>query len=239
LDAGLIVAAVAVMAAAAGQAITAIGFSLVAVPFVSIAVGPAAAVPTINLLAAGLNVVMLTHERRHADWRAALRLFIPAAIVIPIVGVLIKRLDADVLSIINGVAILSATALLATGWRAPRLRGRRGAVLAGATSGAMNVATSVGGPPVAMYAINAEWPAATYRPTVQAYFFAINVVSFAVRGVPHVKHASLFPAFGVAMLIGWIGGSRVARRIDDHMVRNLLLVVAAFGGTVAVLRGVF
>jgi uncharacterized membrane protein YfcA len=233
-----VLAVVAVAAAAAGQAITAIGFSLVAVPFVSIAVGPAAAVPTMNLLAGGLNLVMLTHERRHADWRRALQLFIPAAVAIPVVGLLIQQLNADALSIINGVAIIGATALLATGWRAPSLRGRRGAVLAGAVSGGMNVATSVGGPPVAMYAINAEWPAASYRPTVQAYFFAINIVSFAVRGIPHVKHASLFPAFGVAMLVGWIAGSRVARRVDDHVVRNLLLLIAAVGGLVAILRGI-
>jgi hypothetical protein len=90
-----------------------------------------------------------------------------------------------------------------------------------------------------MYAINAEWPAISYRPTAQAYFLAINVVSFAVRGVPHVKHASLFPAFGVAMLLGWIGGSRIVRRVDDHSVRNLLLVIAAVGGVVAFLRGLF
>jgi uncharacterized membrane protein YfcA len=234
-----LLAVVAVFAAAAGQAITAIGFSLVAVPFVSIAVGPAAAVPTMNLLAGGLNLVMLTHERRHADWRRALQLFVPAAIVIPIVGLLIKRLNTDALSIVNGVAILAATAQLATGWRATSLRGRRGAVLAGGVSGAMNVATSVGGPPVAMYAINAEWPAVSYRPTVQAYFLAINVVSFAVRGIPHVRHASLFPAFAVAMLIGWIAGSRVARRVDDHVVRNLLLLIAAAGGAVALVRGIF
>jgi uncharacterized protein len=90
-----------------------------------------------------------------------------------------------------------------------------------------------------MYAINAEWPTVSYGPTVQAYFFAINIVSFAVRGVPHVKHASLFPAFGVAMLIGWIAGTRVARRVDDQFVRNLLLVIAAVGGVVAVARGIF
>ncbi|HVV36648.1 MAG TPA: sulfite exporter TauE/SafE family protein [Acidimicrobiales bacterium] len=230
-------AVIAVFAAAAGQAVTAIGFSLVAVPFVSLAVGPAAAVPTMNLLAGGLNIVMLLHERQHVDWRAALRLFVPAAIVIPIVGVLIKRLNTDALSVINGVAILGATALLATGWRAPRLRGRRGAALAGATSGAMNVATSVGGPPIAMYAVNAEWPAQMYRPTVQAYFLAINILSFAVRGLPHVKHASLFPALALVTALGWASGSRVARRVDDHVVRNALLVVAAIGGAVAVLRG--
>jgi hypothetical protein len=215
------------------------GFSLLAVPFVSIAAGPAAAVPTLNLLAGGLNVVMLIHERGHARWRDALRLFIPAAVVIPFVGYAVKRLDTGTLSIINGVSILIATVLLATGLRARSLRGRRGAVIAGAASGAMNVATSVGGPPAAMYAINAEWPAASYRPTLQAYFLGINLISFAVRGVPRLHHPSLILELAVATAVGWIVGSRIAKRVDDHIVRNLLLVAAAAGGIAAILRGVF
>jgi uncharacterized membrane protein YfcA len=219
--------------------VTAIGFSLVAVPFVSIATGPAAAVPTMNLIAGGLNLIMLISEREHARWRDALRLFIPAAIVIPFVGLAIKRLPTDALSIINGVAIIAATALLATGARAHSLKGRRGAVLAGATSGAMNVATSVGGPPVAMYAINAEWPAKNYRPTLQAYFLGINIVSFAVRGVPHLHHSGLLFEMAAATLVGWLVGRHFARQVDDVFVRKLLLTTAAAGGIVAIVRGVF
>jgi uncharacterized membrane protein YfcA len=209
------------------------------VPFISIAVGPAAAVPTINLLAGGLNAVMLYAERDQTRWRDVALLLVPAAITIPIVGVLIKRLDTETLSVINGVAILLGAAFLAKGFRVRSLRGRRGALLAGALSGAGNVATSVGGPPVAMYAVNAEWPAAAYRPTVQAFFLGINVMSVAVRGWPRLDHPALLPIFAVAMLLGWLVGARAARRIDDHVVRNLLLVVAAVGGLVAVVRGLF
>lgn len=223
--------------AAGGQAITAIGFSLVAVPFVSIATGPAAAVPTINLIAGGLNLVMLISERDHARWRDAVRLFIPAAIVIPFVGYAIKRLPTDGLSVINGVAILAATALLATGARAHSLKGRRGAVIAGATSGAMNVATSVGGPPAAMYAINAEWPAASYRPTLQAYFLGINIVSVLTRGAPHLHHPALFVEMAAATATGWLVGRRFAQRLDDGLVRKLVLFTAAIGGVVAIVRG--
>jgi hypothetical protein len=212
---------------------------LVAVPFVSIATGPAAAVPTINLVAGGLNLIMLISEREHARWRDALRLFIPAAIVIPFVGYAIKQLPTDALSIINGAAILAATALLATGARAHSLKGRRGAVLAGATSGAMNVATSVGGPPVAMYAINAEWPAKNYRPTLQAYFLGINIISFAVRGVPRLHHPALLAEMAAASVVGWLVGRHYARRVDDRFVRNLLLRTAAIGGGVAIVRGIF
>ena len=208
-------------------------------PFVSIAVGPDAAVPTINLVAGVLNLIMLISEREHAMWRDALRLFIPAAIVIPIVGYGIEKLPTDTLSIINGATILVTIGLLATGARAHSLKGRRGAVLAGAISGAGNVATSVGGPTVAMYAINAEWPAKNYRPTLQAYFLGINIVSFAVRGVPDLDHPALLVALVVTTLIGWVIGRHYAKRLDDVFVRNLLFLTAAVGGVVAIARGVF
>lgn len=208
-------------------------------PFVSFATGPAAAVPTINLVAATLNIVMLVHERAGVRWRDALGLFVPAAIVIPAVGVAVDTLPTDALSILNGVTILIATALLATGARAHSLRGRRGAVLAGVSSGAMNVATSVGGPPAAMYAVNAEWPAASIRPTLQAYFLGINVVSFAARGVPHLDNPALVVQMVVATGLGWLLGQRVARRVDDGVVRTVLLSVAAGGGVMALVRGAF
>lgn len=210
-----------------------------AVPFVSFATGPAAAVPTINLVAASLNIAMLLDERHGVRWRDALRLFIPAAIVIPVVGLLVNRLPTNALSIINGVTILGGTALLATGARAHSLKGKRGAVLAGAASGALNVATSVGGPPAAMYAINADWPAASYRPTLQAYFLGINLVSFAVRGVPQLERPGLLLQMLVATALGWLIGQRVAKRVDDRFVRNLLLLIAAVGGVVALVRGAF
>ncbi len=192
-----------------------------------------------NLVAGSLNIVMLVHERDGIRWRDAVRLFVPAAVAIPIVGLVVNQLPTDALSIINGVTILAGTALLATGARAHSLKGKRGAVLAGATSGALNVATSVGGPPAAMYAVNAGWPAASYRPTLQAYFLGINLLSFAVRGVPQLDHPSLLLELFAATGVGWVIGQRIAKRVDDRFVRNLLLSIAAVGGVVALIRGAF
>lgn len=232
----VLVAIVAVALAAAGQAVTAIGFSLVAVPFVTLAVGPAAAVPTINLLAGGLNFVMLMHERDHADWRNALRLLVPATIAIPFAAYGVRRLDVDALSVLNGASILIFTGLLATGLRSQRLRGRRGAVIAGALSGATNVATGVGGPVVAMYAVNAEWEPRTFRPTMQAFFLGINIVSLAARGWPDLEVTTV-SGMAIATVLGWLVGSRIARRVDDTTVRNAMLITAAVGGAVALVRG--
>ena len=225
--------------AAGGQAIAGLGFSLIAVPFVSIATGPAAAVPTINLVAAALNVMMLLHERRGVLWRDALRLFLPAAIAIPLAAHGVNQLPTNALSLLNGVTILAGTALLATGARAHSLKGKRGAVLAGAASGALNVATSVGGPPAAMYAINADWPSVNYRPTLQAYFLGINIVSFIARGAPQLEHPGLLTQMLLATGVGWFVGQRVAQQLDEHRVRTLLLSMAAVGGLVALIRGAF
>jgi uncharacterized membrane protein YfcA len=229
---------IAVAVAAGGQAVTAIGFSLIAVPFVTVAIGAAAAVPTVNLLAGGLNIVMLNHERRDVRWRDALNLFIPAAIVIPFVAIAIRHLSGDALSIIAGVMIVASCAILASGLRAPSLAGRRGAVVAGALSGAGNVATGVGGPFAAMYAINADWPAKAYRPTMQAYFLGINIVSVTSRGLPSADRPGLLTAMVVSGGVGWAIGRRVAASVDHELVRNLTLVVATAGGIVAIVRGI-
>jgi uncharacterized membrane protein YfcA len=227
----------AVAIAAAAQAVTAVGFSLIAVPFVSLATGVAAGVPTVNVLAAGLNIVMLHAERHGTRWRDALWLFVPAAVVIPFVAYGIRRLSPDTLSVITGSVILVAAALLATGVRAPSLRRRRGAMIGGALSGGMNVAAGVGGPPAAMYAINADWPAAAYRPTLQAYFLGINIVSAASRGFAHFADAKLFVALAAAIPLGWLVGRQLTTSVDDKAVRNLTLAFAAVGGVVAVARG--
>ncbi len=230
---------VAVAVAAAAQAVGGLGFSLLAIPFLTLSTGVEAAVPTINLLAGGLNAVMLAAERAHARWRDAALLLIPAAVVAPIVGYYIRRLPTDTLSIVMGVLVLASAVILATGARAHSLRGRRGALIAGGLSGGMNVAGGVGGPPVAMYGVNADWPARSFRPTLQANFLGLNIISVTVRGFPSLSDPWEIPRLAAAALAGWLIGQHYAKSIDDNIVRNFVLGMAGVGGMVAIIRGIF
>lgn len=193
----------------------------------------------INLMAGCLNIGMLYAERQHARWRDAAALLIPAAIVIPIVGFLIRGLSTDSLSVLVGAGILLSALLMGLGARAPALRGRGGAVFAGGVSGAMNVASSVGGPPAAMYAINAEWPPESFRPTLQLHFLGMNILSLAVRVFPSGADFGAMAAMAPAIALGWFAGSRVASRVNHDAVKKLTLLVAAAGGAAALLRGLF
>jgi len=227
----LALAAVAVAVAAAGQAITGVGFSLVCVPFLTIFVGPVFAVRTANLLASGLNVVMLASERGSTRWRDALRLFVPAAITVPLVGFGVRRMSTSMLGALSGAMIILAVIVLASGVRVQRLRGRAGAVIAGGVSGAMNVTAAVGGPAAAMYGVNAGWPHRELRPTLQAYFVGLNLISLAVLGLPPLR-----PVLVLAALVGWIVGNRFAGRVSDGAARRATLAMAAAGGLAAVIR---
>jgi hypothetical protein len=89
----------------------------------------------------------------------------------------------------------------------------------------------IGGPPVAMFAVNAEWPAVRMRPTLQAYFLGLNVVALAALGLPHATGAPW-----IGLVVGWALGRVALARLPDRASRPLILAIAALGGVLAILR---
>ena len=234
--------ALAVVAAVAGvvtQAVTGFGFSLVCAPFLVVTFGPVDGVRLVNILALTVNVVLLAREHHGTRVPDAVRLLIPAALVAPLAAWVVRHADEDVLTIVAGVLVLLAAAALATGARWRALRGTGGVVVAGGVSAAMNVASGVGGPAVAMYALNAGWPPTEMRPTLQLYFLGLNVISIAALGPPDGVGAGSMVGLLGGVLVGFVLGGPLARRADAAAVRRTALLVAAAGGAVAIARGLF
>ena len=221
-------APLAVGAGAAAQAITGIGFSLVCAPFLVAAEGGREGVRLAILLSTLLNAVMVTRERRHVRPSLVALLLVPAALATPVFAVVVRQLPETVLGAVAGGVILLAVAALAAGLRARRAEGRGGAVVAGVVSAAMNVASGVGGPPVALYAVNAGWPPRTARASLQAYFLCLNLVALLGLGLP-----SLRPGLFAAMAVGWAVGTLVDRMVPDAWATAAVLTIAGIGGVVA------
>lgn len=226
-----------VAAGAASQAVTGFGFSMVAGPSLIVALTPLPGVRLVNVLSSVVNVVLLVREWRAASPRAAAGILTPAIVAIPFVAIVAKHADRDVLSAVAGLVIIASAGVLAKGVVIHSLRGRAGMVLAGAVGGAGNVLSGVGGPAVAMYAVNAGWPARMTRPTLQLFFLGINAVTLLSLGLPDVSGLQLL-GLAVTILVGFEVGTAFARRIDDAAVRRLVLTMAIAGGLAAVLRGV-
>lgn len=231
-------AAAAVAVGAAAQAVTGFGFSLVCAPLLTLALGAADGVRLVNVLAVAVNLLVLSREWRRVAVARVPALLVPAVAAAAVVGPLAHGASAGALDVSAGALVLAAVAVLGTGVRVHRLRGRVGAVLAGAVGGAMNIVGGVGGPALAGYATNADWPPGQVRATLAAGFLGINVVSVAVRGV-----GPLGVGFGVALVAvlaaGFAAGAVVAARLGDTSVRRSTLLLAAAGGAAAMARGLW
>lgn len=223
-------AVLAVAAGAVAQAVTGLGFALVCTPFLAALLGPVDGVRTSLLLSCVLNTAMLARTGRAALPREAALIAVPGVLVTPLVAWAIHDADTDLLAVLTGVATLVAAGTLAAGVRVERARGRVGAIGAGLVSGATNAVAGIGGPPVALYAVNAGWPANRARPTMQTVFLVTSAAALLSRGF-----APFRPALLAGLAAGWLVGLGLAHRVDERIALRLTLAVAGLGGLVALL----
>lgn len=225
----VVLAGLAVAAGAVAQAVTGLGFSLVSAPLLIALEGPRDGVRLNLVLSAIINVVLLAPQRRSVRRRDTLRLLVPAAIATPLTAWATGGADTDVLLVAAGVlTIASAIALLAGGrtWR------RSSATVAGAISGVMNTVAGIGGPVVALHALNEDWPAVERKATFQLYFLLLNAAGILALGPRWPS-----PVLLAALAAGWLAGRRVAPLVSERTARAATLAVAAAGGAVALARG--
>jgi uncharacterized membrane protein YfcA len=228
-----VVAVLGVLFGAVAQAVTGFGFSLVTAPLLVAAYGAPEGVQVNVVLAVGLNLLLLVSGRRHVDARAAGRLLVPAVVATVVVGRLIRGSDNDAVTVVAGLLCLVGVGAVARGRTLRRLTGATGTVVVGALSGAMNVAAGIGGPPVVLFGTTAGWTPQVARPTLQLFFLGINAVALATLGLPDEITGWMVAAVVVGLAVGQVA----ARRLREDQIRAAVLVTAAAGSLLAVVRG--
>lgn len=227
--------ALAVLVGAVAQSVSGIGFVLVCGPLLVAALGPDDGVRLALVLSLLVNLAVLARTGREAELRTAALLLVPAALVTPVAALVLRSAPDRLAAAVAGACAVLGAAALAAGLRWRSARGRVGAVLAGSVSAAMNVAAGIGGPAIALYARNAEWPSTSMRSTAQVYFLGLNVVTLASLGLPHVG-GGLLAGCLVALAVGLPLGAVIARRLPEPTARRSTLSLAALGGVVVLVR---
>jgi uncharacterized membrane protein YfcA len=225
--------AVALLGVATGglaQSVTGLGFALVAAPGLIALLGPREGVALVVLLGTFVSALALLGQWRLVRVRDGASLLVPTLLATPLVAVIVRGLDTRVLAAAAGVGVLLGVAALWRGVRWRRLVSVPGAIGTGIVSALLNVVGGVGGPPVALYASNADWPAEQTRSTLQAFFLVQGIATIAVVGVSLPT-----PAMVVALLAGTVTGIWLAPRMPAAAARHAVLAVAAFGGVALIL----
>jgi len=216
--------AVIIAFAAAVQSVSGFGFSLLAVPLLSLAIDPKVAVVLTSVSGLPLMLSIAFSERRKVVGRIVAVFTVAAFAGMPLGLWILGWVDARVLEGSIAVVVIVLTVLLARGFSvADRSRFD---VAAGLVSGILATSTSTNGPPI-VFALQAKGLApAEFRGTLSMTFVfqgLVAVAAFAIAGRLDVTIGRLVLIGLPGLAAGYLAGAGVRSRIDPQRFRALVL----------------
>ncbi|MBO0680738.1 sulfite exporter TauE/SafE family protein [Mycolicibacterium sp. S2-37] len=230
------VIAAAVLLASCMQASIGFGMGMLAAPIVAI-VEPALIPATLIMLATMVTLLVVLREHQEIDiggtgWALVGR--VPGTVA---GALLLAVLPEQALALVLAGVVLFGVVLTSTGWvPAPH---RRNLVVAGAASGVLGTATSIGGPPMALV-----WQGVTgarLRGTMNGFFLIGSVLSVAVLAITGAVGAHTFRYFGMLLpvcIAGYLLSRLLNRVLDRDRQRWLAIGVSAVGAVALIARQV-
>jgi uncharacterized membrane protein YfcA len=216
------------------QASTGFGLGMLAAPVIAM-VEPALLPATLILLALLVTVLVTARERQHLDLRGtgwALVGRIPGSFL----GAwLVALLSREGLAWVVVTVVLAGLLLAARGW-APRPV-RTNLIVAGAASGIMGTATSIGGPPMALVWQGHDGP--RMRGTMSAFFMVGSTISMAMLWIAGAVTAEMLALalWMVPAVVGGFAASRfVNRLLNPRRLKALAIGASALGSVLLVVQ---
>lgn len=228
------VVTVVVASGAALQAVLGFGLGLIAAPVLAL-VDPDLVPGPLLFVMVPLTVLVARRERGSLDLRG-IRWALVGRVPGTIAGtVAVATLPERGLAVLLGSVVLLAVVLSVAGWHIQPTSGTL--LAAGAASGFMGTATSIGGPPMAMVYQRRTGP--ELRATLAAYFVLAAGFSLLVLGV-----AGEFDRQGVSlglwllpgMLAGYAVSGPLGAVLDRGRTRPAVLMASAISAIVLIAR---
>lgn len=215
---------------------TGFGAGLILVPALSLLAGSRTAVPLAVLLDLAVGVQLVPAALRQADLHRVGWLGAGAAFTIPLGGIALATIDAQLLRRAIGALVLTFVALLATGWRYHKTPGRWLTVTVGAVGGLLTGSAGVGGPPIILFFVARGRQASEIRASLICFLAISQAVAFTTHAFKGLIDASVLGG-GLLLILPFLLGARIGSglfgRVDERWFRRalwlllLLLALAA------------
>ncbi len=220
------------------QRITGVGFALVAAPFITLLLGALDGVVIVNLFGSLTSLIFLFQVWRDVEYRKILTLLIPALICAVPGAIVVAFAPPDLLAVVVGGAVVVALTASLFARPSDAYSGFASRIVAGGTSGFMNVTAGVGGPAMTIYAVVSRWPQEQFSKSLQFYFFVLGIGSLLMKR--HIPDISVWHwvACGVGMVLGAVLGRILAQRVKPQHARWAVIGLAYLGGASLLGRGI-
>ncbi len=223
--------------AALWHAMTGFGFALVAVPLLSVLVGPRSAVVTVVLISLVLYLGAWTRTGEHVDPVLVRRTVGYTLLGLPLGAVALVSLGERLLLVLVGTVTAVLAGLLVFRRQRTDTPPARHFVAACISSGALLSSTGMNGPPLVLSYQRLGLSPDGFRANLQASFALqqlFAVVVFAVSGQLTLEVAQLVLVGVPALALGWWVGNGVFKRMlaGQHAA---LVSIALFGASATAL----
>lgn len=205
------------------QGITGFGFSLLAIPVMSLFILPQELMPISLLFSMIINLYVLFHSKQKGSWVKIKWIFLSAIITIPFGTYLLLILSADQLRFFMGIFIFIIGILFLFGFKKTIKREREMMIPIGLISGLLNGAITMSGPPVILFLVNQNRSKLEFRSHLSLYFLLVNLVTLPVylyHGL-FTSHTVITTAiFLPSLLIGVFLGGWLSHKLPDEIFRK-------------------
>ena len=229
-----LIAAVTIVAAVI-QRVTGLAFVLVLIGPIVLFYGPLEGVTVAVFLAVIASLFAVPSAWRDVDWPRTLWLLGAGLAVAPLGALTAAALPQTALLFLIGAMGVLALTVQKLGSVARKVRGRPGAIGAGALAGFMHASSGLSGPALAAYALGDEWPQRRFAASAQVILLGYGLVSVALRGVPTIPVPEL-AVLAACTAGGMILGAFAARRVPLSLARRVMLLCAWAGALVVLGR---
>lgn len=227
-----------IMLAAAIQGMTSFGFSLVALPLLSLFLPLPQIVALLVMYSLGLNLILLVKLVKHIHIKMITMLLVGGVLGTPLGIMVLNIMDASLLKRTAGIAIVVIGLLLMKGWRMHLKQESHFYLPIGLVSGVMQGALSLSGPPLVLFLSNQNKDKMVFRANLTAYFTLLNAVTlpgFIMGGLVGPEILGLGLKYLPFMLAGLFFGMMMVSRIDDLKFKKMTLLLIVVSGLMAII----
>jgi len=222
------------------QGLTGFGFSILAVPLITLFISPKTAVPVLLIYSMIINIVVLYSTRKAVNLKKIWILLAAGIISMPLGTYLLVIMNENLLKVFIGLMILIFGTLLLIGFRKEFPNEKRAMIPVGLISGILGGSISISGPPIILFLSNQNADKNTFRGNLAAYFFILNIFTVPVyyfSGLLTNEVWNYSITFLPGLLIGVFLGNLFSHKIKDDHFRRLTLILLILMGALSVLSG--
>ncbi len=210
------------------QSLTGFGVALVTMSILPSFLGLRAAAPLVALTGIVLESMMLIRYRESLQVKSIWRPLAASLAAIPFGIYFLRQLDERISLFVLGLVIAGYALYALIGFRLPELSHPLWAWLTGLACGLLGGAYNTAGPPIVIYGNCRRWSPQEFKSNLSGFFIvnSLMVVSTHFLSGSYTREVmTLFWMVLPALVLGFLTGQSLDRRLDPGMFRKIVLML--------------